>query len=242
MRVLLSLVILGGIVSHLTASAQALAQTAGSGVDFSGVYASVVFVGAPTVIEPDVYPFTVEGERAFNAYDPLVAAANQVDDCAAVTMPLILWSTDPMQIVQEDGRIVMRYETGSTIRSIPLDGAPPSEDQPHTGLGYSVGHRVEDVLTIETSHMMDGAIRNNRAYPISREARITERYWREPGENDLQMELLVDDPTNYTETFTLGWEWIWSPDERVRPWECFSLGPRDSEPDIDELARMLEEL
>ena len=241
MRALLSFVILVGVISHVTVNAQAPGTLpAGSEVDFSGVYVTG-FVGLPTfVTEPDVYPFTAEAKRAFSAYDPLVAAANQVDDCAAVTMPLILWSTDPMQIVQEDGRIVIRFEEYDTTRFIPMDGVPPAEDQPHTRLGYSVGHWLGDVLTIGTTHMIDGFI--HRGYPISREARITERYWREPGENDLQMELLVDDPTNYTETFTLGWEWIWSPDERVRPWECFSLGPRDSEPDIDELARMLEEL
>ena len=241
MRTLLSFVILVGIISHVTVSAQAPGTLpAGSEVDFSGVYVTG-FVGLPTfVIEPDAYPFTAGAERAFNAYDPLVAAPNQLDDCAASTMPSILWSTDPMQIAQEDGRIVFRFEEYDTTRFIPVDGAPPAEVQPHPELGYSVGHWAGDVLTIETTHMMDGVI--HRGYPISREARITERYWREPGENNLQMELLVDDPTNYTETFTLGWEWIWSPDEQIRPWECFSLGPRDSEPDIDELARMLGEL
>ena len=137
----------------------------------------------------------------------------------------------------------MRFERGNTIRSIPVHGTAPSLDEPHTDLGYSVGRWVGAVLTIETTHMMDGVIRNNRGYPISREARITERYWREPGEDDLQIELLVDDPENYTEILKLGRVWIWSPNDQVRPWECISLGPRDSAPpDIDALARMLEEL
>ena len=61
-----------------------------------------------------------------------------------------------------------------------------------------------------------------------------------PGEKDLQLELLVDDPVNYTETFKLGREWIWAPDDQVLPYDCISLGPRDSEPDIDELLRILE--
>ena len=136
---------------------------------------------------------------------------------------------------------MIRFEEDDIARFISMDGAPPAEDQPHTRLGYSVGHWIGEVLSIETTHMMDGFI--HRGYPISQEARITERYWREPGENDLQMELLVDDPTNYTETFTLGWVWVWSPDEQIRPWECISLGPRGSEPpDIDELVRMLEEV
>ncbi len=243
MRTLLSFVVLGSVISHLTASAQVPGkQSARSEVDFSGVYAAG-YVGLPIiVIEPDVYPFTTEAERAYNAYDPLVADPRQVD-CSAETMPAILWSTNPMQIIQEDRRVVIRFEEDNATRSIPMDDTPPSADHPHTGLGYSVGHWVGEVLTIETTHMTGGIIANASGYPISREARITERYWREPGENDLQMELLIDDPVNYTEPLTLGRKWVWSPDEQVRPWECFSLGPRDSEPtDIDGLVRMLEEL
>ncbi len=244
MRALLCFVICGAIISHQTAGAQVPGtQAAGSGADFSGVYSASVFVGVASVFEPDVYPFTSDAQRAFDAYDPLAEAANQTDDCTVETMPGLLWSNNPMQIAQVDERIVMRFERGNTIRSIPVHGAAPSPDEPYSDLGYSVGHWEGAVLTIETTHMMGGVIRNNRGYPISPEARITERYWREPGDDDLQMELLVDDPANYTEILKLGRVWIWSPNEQVRPWECISLGPRDSEPpDIDALARMLEEL
>ena len=77
---------------------------------------------------------------------------------------------------------------------------------------------------------------------MSREARVTERYWRNPGEKDLQLELAVDDPVNYTQTVILGREFVWSADEQIRPWECVSLGQRDTAPDLDEVTRMLEEL
>jgi len=53
---------------------------------------------------------------------------------------------------------------------------------------------------------------------------------------------VVDDPVNYTEPVTLGRTWIWSADERVRAWNCISLGARGSEPDIEELAQALEAL
>ena len=220
------------VVGHPTASAQG---PGGSGTDFFGVYAPPVFVTVPAVTEPAVYPFTAQAQEVFSAYD---ASRVDVDDCAAETMPGILWTGSPMELVQEDGRIMMRFEEANTIRSIHMDGAAPSPDQPHTGLGYSVGHWVGDVLTIETTQMLGGGIR--RGYPLSRDARLVERYWREPGEKDLQLELLVDDPVNYTETFKLGREWIWAPDDQVLPYDCISLGPRDSEPDIDELLRILE--
>ncbi len=234
-----------GLVSQLPAGAQPpTTQSAGPAVDFSGVYVAV-FVGEPNIVfEPDVYPFTAQAERAYDAYDPAVGDPTVGTDCAPERIPGILWSADPMEIVQEDGKIVMRFERGDTVRSIPMDGAAPPAGQPNTELGYSVGHWAGDVLTIETTHLLGGIIVNDMGQPISQEARITERYWREPGENNLQMELLVDDPVNYTEPLKLGRLWGWSPDERVRPWNCFSLQPpRDAEPvDVDELARMLEAL
>lgn len=231
------------VVGHQIASAQAPgSQGAGSAPDFSGVYAPAIFVTAPTVTEPDPYPFTPEAERVFNAYDPLVVAPRQTDDCAAEVMPGVLWSGSPMEIIQEDGRLVIHFERGNIVRSIVMDGTPPPEDQPHTYIGYSVGHWAGDVLTIETTHLLDGGLRNNRGYPMSRDARLTERYWREPGANDLRLELSVDDPANYTRTITLGRDWIWAPDDKLLEWECIDLGSRDSEPDLDELARMLEAL
>lgn len=227
-------VILLSAIGHMAAHAQEPA------VDLSGVYAPPVFVATISVFGPDEYPFTEQGERAFNAYDPLVASPNQADDCTPDLMPGILWANSPMEIVQEAERVVIRYERGNTVRSIPTDGSPA---EPHPELGTSVGHWDGDVLTIETTHMTSDVIRNNRGHPLSPEARVTERYWREPGTNDLEMELTVDDPTNYTETFVVGRKWVWAPDEELQEYECVNLGPRGEEPpDIDELTRMLEQL
>ena len=240
MRAPTLITILVGVTSLVTVNAQA---PDASGVDLSGIYAPPVFVATISVVGPDVYPFTAEGERFFNAYNPLLSSPNQADDCTPDLMPGILWSNSPMRIDQGDGRVGIRYERGNTTRSIPLDGPAAAADQPLADLGYSVARWEGDVLTIETTHMTSDVIRNNRGYPISGEARVTERYWREPGENDLQMELTVDDPTNYTETFTLRREWVWAPGEELHVYECVNLGPRgDEAPDIDELVRMLEEL
>ncbi len=244
MRALIFLAIFVGVIAHVEVSAQVPGtQSTSPRVDFSGVYVAV-YVGEPeTVILPDVYPFTAEAERAFNAFDRAVADPRVGNDCAPMRMPAILWSPDPMEILQEDEGVVVRFEAGDTTRSIPLDGPPPPANQPYTELGYSVAYWVADVLTIETTHMMGGVIVNDMGQPISREARTTERYWREPGEKDLQVEVLVDDAVNYTEPLKLVRVWVWSPDEQILPWQCFSLGTRESEaPSVDELARMLEEL
>ena len=216
-------------------------QSARSSVDFSGIYEAAPFVGVPDVSQPEAFPFSPTAARAFESYDASAVDPRARDDCAAETMPGILWSGNPMQISEEKGMIVMRFERGNTIRSIPFNDSPSGNRQP-TELGYSVARWVGDVLTIETTQTSGGYLLNNRGYPLSAEGRLTERYWREPGENDLQLEVTVDDPVNYTDTFALGRVWVWAPHEEIRPWVCIDLGPADAEPDIDELTRLLEQL
>lgn len=236
MRTLCCVAALAGAMGPLTARAQD--ERRGPGVDFSGVY-----VGATEIRESEVYPLTAAGQRVQDAFDPLVQDPRQFDDCAPDTLPAVLWAgtVANMQVVQDDARLELRYEHGGASRSVHIDGVAPSASEPHTELGYSVGRWVDGVLTIETTHLTGGFIFNSRGYPLSPQTRITERYWRERGENDLQLELRVDDPVNYEQPFTLAREWSFSPDEQVRDWDCVSLGPRDAEPDIDELRRLLQE-
>ena len=79
---------------------------------------------------------------------------------------------------------------------------------------------------------------NDMGQPISAHARMTERCWREPGENDLQLEGLIDDADNCTQPPRLAQGWVWSPNKAIRPWRCFGPGSPDNEPDIDALMRM----
>ena len=225
--------------SHVAVRAQAPStQALNPEMDFSGVY-----VGVRAFQKPDVYPFTAEGERALSAHDPLVGDPSRYD-CVLEDMPrVLLWGVTVMQIAHEDGRIEMSVERGDTVRSIHMDGTAPPADQPHTEVGHSVGHWVGDVLTVETTHLAGGVMFADEGHPVSRQTRITERYWRNPGENDLQMELVIHDSVNYTQPVRFEREWIWTPDERVHPYNCFSLELDESEPvDIDELKRRLEQL
>ena len=224
-----------GTANNSTARAQARGEAPGT--DFSGVY-----VGGP-LTQPDTYPLSAEGIHRRNAYDAFTASRE--DDCAPPTMPGILLGglIAGMQITLEDGRIEMRLERNDATRSIQITGVAPPSNQAHTNLGYSTGSWDGAVLTVETTHLLSSVLGRDSGYPLSEEARVVERYWREPGNDDLQMELVIDDPANYTQPVTISREWIWSPDEVVKPWSCFNLGPRESEPpDIEELKRRLGEL
>ena len=218
------------------------AQPAQSPVDISGIYAAPIFDdGVPPLHEPDVIPFTEEGRRVSEAYNPGRDDPGMIDDCDPDPVPPVVWSGPPIEILDEPGRIVIRYERANVVRSIDMTGTPPAADQPHTSLGYSVGHWDGDVLVVETTHMSGGAISEGDR-PLSRDGRITERYSRVPGERGLHLDVDIDDPAYYTETFTMSRDYVWSPDEELQDWGCVDFGDKDTPPDIDELVRMLEEL
>ena len=246
MRALPYFLLFSGIINHVTLHAQPpSAQVVDPELNFSGVYTTFDGPGVRSFTKPETYPFTVEGERAFSAHTPegLAGDPNQYD-CTLEDMPqILLWGVTIMQIAHEDEQIIMNVERGDTVRSIHINGAIPLTSQPHTALGYSVGHWSGAMLTVETTHLAGGVMFAAEGHPISQEARVTERYWREPGESHLQMELVVDDPVNYTQPILFAREWAWSPDEQVRPYNCVSLELEESEAvDIDELMRRLEQL
>jgi hypothetical protein len=212
--------------------------------DFSGVYAPAPFVSRPELTLSDPVPFTDAARALFAEFDPLVGNPRLEDDCVRETMPAVLWLGAPMEITQSDDRVVLRFERGGVVRSIPFGQALPDEAVEPSELGVSVARWDADVLTIETTGLLGGEVITNQGYRLSAQAHLTERYWREPGEMDLQLEVSIDDPVNYTETFTIARVWVWAPDEQVQEWECIDLGTRegDIDIDIDELARQLEQL
>jgi hypothetical protein len=228
----------------LLAAPSSIAQeSAGAPSDFAGVYVAV-YVGEPvTVIEPDEYPMTPAAREAYDAFDAFVSDPRRVDDCAPEKLPTLLWTANPVEFIVRSDRVEVRFEEGGSHRVIPLNTGPPPADQTYSPLGYSEAHWEDGALVVETTHLESPTIVNDLGYPLSRDAVLRERYWKEPGDPTLHLEFQVEDPVNYTETLEFSRIWGPSQTEQVMEWDCFSLGPRDTEaPDFDELTRMLEQL
>ena len=239
MRTIVHSIIAAGLLLLSTSGASAQTVSA-AGVDFLGIYGPPIYDGGgPPRRQPDVIPYTAAGREAVANYDSERDTPRVRDNCAPETMPRIVWTGNPIQIYEQDGQLVIHYERGNVVRTIAMDGSSPPEGEPNSHLGFSTGWWDGDVLTIETTHMLDGVI-SGGSLPMSSNARVVERYWREPGELDLQHDLDIHDSANYTEAFTMGREWIWAPDEQVREWTCADFGPNNEAPDIEEILRMLE--
>jgi hypothetical protein len=217
-------------------SATAFAQT----LNFYGRY-----VGVLTIEEPTEYFLTELGQNSYDNYDPNYGDPRQWDDCAPEGIPALLLTlgvatVDLLEV--DDGNIEMRYERDDAIRTVHMNAARSAEGQSGSVLGYSHGYWADDALTIETTNLTGGVVIAQTSYPLSADAHVTERYWRESGGNDLKMEVVVDDPLNYSEPVRIGRTWVWSPDSPLLPWACVGLGQRyNDELDISELRRLLEE-
>ena len=243
---LLSSLIVIGFVCHSGIYAQMPDPELAS--DPESIYG--VYIGELAFIEPIsqggpyVYPFTPEGELRFRGYDPNFDDPKQLDDCEPDAMPAYLLTdvVANMELSGDGKNILMRFERDNAVRVIHMEDSPAPTSQENTRLGYSKGRWKDNVLTIETTHLLDGVIFAQRAYPMSTAVRISERYWRKPGERNLQMDLVVHDPIHYTESVTMEREWVWRPDEQIHPWECVHLGSRDEPLDLDTLRRKLEQL
>ena len=119
----------------------------------------------------------------------------------------------PLQISQEEGRILLTYETHNTQRVAYLrDSAPPPPDEP-TRLGHSVAYYEGDELVIETTGVRASPFYVSKAYGIKHSDRLTgvERYSLGDGGRELEMFVSIEDPE------VLAAPWVWVKKWRIAP-------------------------
>ena len=97
-----------------------------------------------------------------------------------------------MELIQLPGRIWILSEFPQTIRYIPTDGRPHSEDPDKSFGGESVGHWEGDTLVVDTI-AVDGRLMNFERWHPSEGQHIVERFTR-TSENYLVYDLMIEDP------------------------------------------------
>lgn len=125
----------------------------------------------------------------------------------------------PFEIHQTPELIVLRYEYFDQVRLVHLDGRKPSDDQPHSKMGYSTGHWEGDELVIETSHIAASTITNN-GLDHSDDIRMLERYRLDPDTGRLVATQWFSDPAMLENNGARWIEWERRAGEHVYPYEC----------------------
>jgi hypothetical protein len=110
----------------------------------------------------------------------LFAATDHYQDpalrCLALGLPRLFGSPYNMEIVDAGTHYVMLHVEHNTPRRIWMDGRKPAADTQPSSLGFSVGRWEDDVLVIETTHLLPGWL-DGSGLPMKGEGtRVVERY------------------------------------------------------------------
>jgi len=112
-------------------------------------------------------------------------------------------ASEPIKIVQATKETIVLYEVGNLHRQIFADGREfPAEFDLPAYLGYSIGHWEGDTFVVETRGFNGKAALDGMGHPRSDAMDITERFHRRDF-GHLDYEITFDDPTYYTQKFTV---------------------------------------
>ena len=125
----------------------------------------------------------------------------------------------PFKIIQTPGVIAVLYEVDNTHRQIYTDGRPlPVDPQPTWG-GYSIGRWEGDVLVVDAAGFNDETWLDSGGHPHSSALRIHERFHRRDF-GHMDVSVTIDDPTMYTQPFTIKVTELLLPDSDILESVC----------------------
>jgi hypothetical protein len=167
----------------------------------------------------DGFPLTVAAQEAVRAYaDAETNLATQ--GCVPKGMPLIMEQPYPMEFVRDGDEIVLRMEEYDAVRTIHMgEETAAAAGRPRSSFGYSVG-RWEGRTLVVTTTRLNWPWFNQQGIPQSEDAVLIERFTPSADGSLLDYELTATDAATFTEPVTRRKQWLYLPDQQVRPYEC----------------------
>jgi hypothetical protein len=165
----------------------------------------------------ETLPLTPEALVARGGYDPLVD--DTALQCISQGMPGIMDNPFPMEFIDKSETIILHTEEWDVIRTIHMVDNADAENEPATPHGYSRGHWEGNTLVVVTTNI-GWPYFDDIGTPMSPAVKIIERYTLSDDENRLDMTMTVTDPATFTQPVHLDGNWIWEPDEKLKPYDC----------------------
>jgi len=172
-------------------------------------------------VEVSSYPITDAARAALAAFDR--ATDNPTANCAPKGMPTIMEQPYPMEFVQAEENILLRLEEYDLVRTIHMEGDAPPANQLASSLGYSVGRWAESTLVVTTTRI-NWPFFSQLGIPQSEDSVIIERFSPTSDGSQLNYEITVTDPVNFTEPVVLEKYWLYLPNEEILPFDCSVRG------------------
>ena len=162
------------------------------------------------------FPLTSAARLALEAFDPI--DDSPILNCALKGMPTIMEQPYPMEIIEQDGNVLLHMEEYDLLRTIYMNEATTPE--PTAGiLGFSVGHWEDNTLIVNTSHLSWGWY-DTVGIPLSENATIVEELTLHKDGSQLDWTMTVNDPATFTEPVVLEKFWLYIPGVEVRSFDC----------------------
>lgn len=166
----------------------------------------------------DDYPLTAAGRAAAQAYRS--SGENlAIQACVPKGMPLAMEQPYPIEFRRSGNDIVLQLEEYDAVRTIHMDRSAPPDDAERSPLGYSVGRWENETLVVTTT-LLSWPWSSQSGIPQSTDAMLIERFTPAADGSVLDYELTSVDPVNFTEPVTEAKQWLYLPDQQVRPYEC----------------------
>jgi hypothetical protein len=150
-------------------------------------------------------PYTAWGKRQWDNYDP-VKNGDYAGSCMPFGWSRTLHGPHPIQIMQDDEKMVFMAEQNTWFSLVYVDGRPHDKELPATWYGDTVGRWEGDTLILETVNMNGYAKIDTIGHPLSSKAKITQTYKR-VNFGTIEHTFTVDDPKTYTKPWTLNNTW-----------------------------------
>jgi Family of unknown function (DUF6152) len=174
--------------------------------------------------DPTSLPLTAAARRKLADYDPLT------DDpalrCVPPGMPSMLDTSYPIEFVDRDDRILMRFEEWDGARTIYLaPGRGPAVQEP-SPYGVSFGRWENESTTLAVFTLyIDYPYFDELGTPQSAAVTVLERYTPSSDGSRLDWQVTVTDATMFSTPIVRRGHMAWEPGETIKPFDC--LVPAD---------------
>jgi hypothetical protein len=201
-----SLFALAGALALMAAPIASLAADA-SHPDFTGVWAIVGYSPSLKTVDGKAPPLKPEAKAVYNQH--LAAAAkgdrswDETGICLPQGLPRLMLQNEPFQIMQRPKGVFFLHQVNRLPhRAFFNEQLPKAEDTDPLYLGVSVARWEGRALVVESADFRDGTLLDDKGLPHSDALHLTERYTLGPGGKTMTATYTIDDPKDYTRTWT----------------------------------------
>ena len=132
--------------------------------------------------------------------------------CDPLGVPRVLLANHPFKIVAAAGEMIVLYERSHDFREIYMDGRGHPQDLDPSWWGHAIGKWEGDTLVVDTVGFNDKSWLDYQGLPHSDALHVVERY-RRLDHDTLQLALTIDDPKDYTKS------WSVTNTYKLKPWD-----------------------